>query len=390
MTDLLTRPSPEPAMRAPEAEIPDLPATPAPPQGKPVAAPPATAAAVQSETRPRDSAAPSRWRWPLMLSVPLLLAAAGGYLWLTSGTSVSTDNAYVQQDKVSISSEIGGRIVDVAVRENQTVRAGDLLFRLDPEPWRIAIHQADAQIAQAEANVTMMSTTADTMSVDIATAQRAVTFARAAAERERALMARGFNTRARLDTAESALSEAEGRLSEARAAATRARAQLATGSIAPGVNPGILAGRTRREEAQYNLARTEVRAPIGGLVSQADRLQRGQTMVAGLPALTIVASQNTWIEANFKETDLDQMRIGQRATIHLDAYPDLELTGHVASIGAGTGSEFSVLPAQNATGNWVKVTQRVPVRIAIDGRPARPLLAGLSAEVTVHFDDVRR
>ena len=334
--------------------------------------------------------APSRWRWPLMLSVPLLLAAAGGYLWLTSGTSVSTDNAYVQQDKVSISSEIGGRIVDVAVRENQTVQAGDLLFRLDPEPWRIAIHQADAQIAQAEANVTMMSTTANTMSVDIATAQRAVTFARAAAERERALMARGFNTRARLDTAESALSEAEGRLSEARAAATRARAQLATGRSAPGVNPGILAGRTRREEAQYNLARTEVRAPVGGLVSQADRLQRGQTMVAGLPALTIVASQNTWIEANFKETDLDQMRIGQRATIHLDAYPDLELTGRVASIGAGTGSEFSVLPAQNATGNWVKVTQRVPVRIAIDGRSARPLLAGLSAEVTVHFDDARR
>ena len=349
-------------------------------------APPAGATAATPPSAPPAPVA-SRWRWPLMLSLPLVLIAFGAWWWLTSGTSVSTDNAYVQQDKVSISSEIGGRIVEVGVAENQHVAAGDLLFRIDPEPYLIAIHQADAQIAQAEANVSMMSTTADTMQVDIATADRAVTYARAAAERERALMARGFNTRARLDAAESALSEAQGRLSEARAAAVRARAQLATGRIAPGVNPGILAGRARREEAQYNLARTEVRAPIGGMISQADRLQVGQTMVAGLPALTIVASQNTWIEANFKETDLDEMRVGQRATIHLDAYPELELTGRVTSIGAGTGSEFSVLPAQNATGNWVKVTQRVPVRIAIDGTSPRPLLAGLSAEVTVHFDD---
>lgn len=380
MTDLLTRDPP--GDRSPVSD-----------ERAPIdaeAAPSQPVASAEAETQAGKPEPTSRWRWPLMLGVPLLLAAVGSYFWLTGGTSVSTDNAYVQQDKVSIASEIGGRIVSVAVHENQRVQAGDLLFRIDPEPYRIAIHQADAQIAQAEANVTMMSTTADTMSVDIATAERAVAFARAAAERERALMQRGFNTRARVDTAESALSEAQGRLSEARAAATRARAQLATGRIAPGVNPGILAGRTRREEAQYNLARTEVRAPVGGVITQADRLQIGQTMVAGLPALTIVASQNTWIEANFKETDLDRMRVGQRATLEFDAYPDLELTGHVASIGAGTGSEFSVLPAQNATGNWVKVTQRVPVRIVLDGVSPRPLLAGLSAEVTVHFDDRRR
>lgn len=380
MTDLLTR-NPH-SDRLPVSDDPaSVIAEATPPEAMPRAAP-----GVPTE----KSDTPSRWRWPLMLSVPVLLALIGGYFWLTGGTSVSTDNAYVQQDKVSIASEIGGRIISVSVRENQRVEAGDLLFRIDPEPYRIAIHQADAQIAQAEANLTMMSTTADTMSVDIATAERAVVFARAAAQREHALMQRGFNTRARVDTADSALSEAQGRLSEAHAAATRARAQLATGRTAPGVNPGILAGRTRREEAQYNLARTEVRAPVGGLVTQAERLQVGQTMVAGLPALTIVASQNTWIEANFKETDLDRMRVGQRATLEFDAYPDLELTGQVASIGAGTGSEFSVLPAQNATGNWVKVTQRVPVRIVIHGRSPRPLLAGLSAEVTVHFDDARR
>ena len=380
MTDLLTRALPND--RSPVSDD---------------AAPTIAAAAPMQATTPTEAGvtdakpdAPSRWRWPLMLSVPLLLAAAGGYMWMTGGDSVSTDNAYVQQDKVSIASEIGGRIVSVAVQENQRVQAGDLLFRIDPEPYRIAIHQADAQIAQAEVDVTIATTNADSMSSHIATAERAVAFARAAAGREHALMQRGFNTRARVDTADSALSEAQGRLSEARAAATRARAQLATGRIAPGVNPGILAGRTRREEAHYNLARTEVRAPVGGLVTQADRLQVGQTMVAGLPALTIVASQNTWIEANFKETDLDHMRVGQRATLAFDAYPELELTGHVASIGAGTGSEFSVLPAQNATGNWVKVTQRVPVRIVIDTPSPRPLLAGLSADVTVHFDTERR
>jgi membrane fusion protein, multidrug efflux system len=340
---------------------------------------------------PAPERAPRRWgRLALMFSVPMLLAGVGIWLWLTSGQSVSTDNAYVKQDMISISPEIAGRITFVGVAENQRIEAGTLLFRIDEQPFRIALAEAEAEIAGAEARVTTLETTAASMSADIATAERALSFARTNLDRERALMERGFNTRVRLDAADNAVSEAEGRLAEARAAAVRARAQLATGRTAPGTNPGILSARTRREQALYDLSRTEVRAPIGGVVTQADRLQRGQAMVSGIPALTIVAANGGWIEANFKETDLDRMRVGQRATIRLDAYPDLELTGHVASIGAGTGSEFSVLPAQNATGNWVKVTQRVPVRIAIDTRPARPLIAGLSAEVTVHFDQQRR
>jgi membrane fusion protein (multidrug efflux system) len=132
-----------------------------------------------------------------------------------------------------------------------------------------------------------------------------------------------------------------------------------------------------------------VRAPVSGRISQSDRLQVGQMMITGLPALSIVADRQSWIEANFKETQLDKMRPGQAADIALDAYPGLKLKGHVESIGVGTGSEFSVLPAQNANGNWVKVTQRIPVRIAIDGRPARQLIAGMSAEVTVHVRDRR-
>ena len=329
-------------------------------------------------------------RYGLMLSVPLLLALAGGYLWLTSGRSVSTDNAYVAQNKVSVSSEIGGVIVEVAVRENQQVKAGDLLFRIDPEPYRIAIAEANADIASAQANVTTLRLTADTMGADIETARRALTFAQTNLAREQALMARGFNTRARIDAAENAVNEARGRLADAQAAQARAMAQLATGSIAPGVNPGILSAEVRRDQAMLQLRRTEVRAPTSGVISQAERLHVGQMIVAGLPAVSIVANGQSWVEANFKETDLDRMRVGQRATIEFDAYPNLSLTGHVESIGAGTGSEFSVLPAQNATGNWVKVTQRVPVRIAIDQRSSRPLIAGLSTHVTVHFDNQNR
>ncbi len=362
----------------------------APPRREPELTPPPAPAA--ADAAPAEADAPQRkWlRRTLMAIVPLIIIGVVGYLWLTSGRSASTDNAYVQQDKISVSAEVGGRIIEVAVRENQHVNAGDLLFRIDPEPYRIAVDQANAAIADAQANVVTLTTTADTTASDIATAERAVAFARAAAAREHALMDRGFNTRARLDAADSAVSEALGRLADARANATRARAQLATGAIAPGRNPGVMAAEARREQAMYQLSRTDVRAPVSGVVSQTDRLQVGQSMVSALPAVTIVADNHSWIEANFKETDLNHMRVGQRATIHFDAYPDMDLTGHVASIGAGTGSEFSVLPAQNATGNWVKVTQRVPVRIAIDGTPSRQLIAGLSADVTVHFDDAQR
>jgi membrane fusion protein, multidrug efflux system len=142
-----------------------------------------------------------------------------------------------------------------------------------------------------------------------------------------------------------------------------------------------------REQALLNLSRTEVRAPADGRVSQTDRLQVGAAVVTGVPVVTVVRSNTTYVEANYKETDLANMYVGQPAEIELDAYPDVEIHGHVASIGAGTGSQFSVLPAQNASGNWVKVTQRVPVRIAIDGTPSRPMIAGLSADVTIDTRD---
>ncbi|MFM5915492.1 MAG: HlyD family secretion protein [Chakrabartia godavariana] len=319
----------------------------------------------------------------LMLSLPLALAAGGAVYYLANDHYVSTDNAYVQQDKVSVSAEVNGRIVDVAVHENQPVKAGDLLFRIDPAPYELAAAQADATIASAQVRLTTLQTDYQTSGVDISSAREDVAFFTKEYERQSKLMETGFTTKARLQQAEHALSEARSRLANAEADAMKARAQLATGAAAPGVNPQVLAAQVQKRKALLDLSRTEVRAPESGIVSQADRLQVGQMMVTGLPAVTIVANKGTWIEANFKETDLNNMRIGQPAELTFDAYPKLKLKGHVASIGAGTGSEFSVLPAQNANGNWVKVTQRVPVRIAIDEKSPRPLLAGLSTHVRI-------
>ena len=341
----------------------------------------------QMDVKSDVPAKPGRFaRLALLGSVPLLLVGGATAYYLANDHYVSTDNAYVQQDKVSISAEVGGRIIDVAVHENDVVNAGDLLFRIDPAPYRIAIEQADAAIAAAQVRVSSLQTEYQTTGVDIESAREDVAFYEKEYQRQSALMQAGFTTRARLQAAEHALSDARSRVASAQANATKARAALATGSAAPGVNPAIKAGQAQREQALLNLARTEVRAPVSGVVSQADRLQLGQMMVQGLPGVTIVASNRSWIEANFKETDLANMRVGQPAEITFDAYPELKVRGKVSSIGAGTGSEFSVLPAQNANGNWVKVTQRVPVRIAITDKPKRAMIAGLSAHVRIDTD----
>ncbi len=323
----------------------------------------------------------------LMTSLPIALAAVGaGYYLLTAGT-VSTDNAYVRQDVVSVSADVVGKIVSVAVRENQHVNKGDLLFRIDPEPYRVALAQADAQIAAAQVNVGELHSKFSSTGVDIAKARKDIAFAQTEYDRQRKLADQGFTTRARLDAARYALDVAQASLNTAQAEATEARSALATGGQVPGVNPQLAAARAQRAKALLDLRRTEVRAPVSGMVSQSERLQIGQMLVTGLPAVSIVANDASWVEANFKETQLDRLKPGQKARISLDAYSGITLRGHVASIGGGTGSEFSILPAQNANGNWVKVTQRVPVRIRIDEPSPRPLIAGLSSDVTVYVDD---
>ncbi|MBC2777798.1 HlyD family secretion protein [Parasphingopyxis marina] len=335
---------------------------------------------VEAPSAPEESGR-SRRRWSILLAVPVLLALILGYMWLFSGRYVSTDNAYVQRDMVSVTSQVSGEIVAVHVTENQQVRRGDLLFEIDDQPYRVALADAEAQVAQARVQFASLRAESAGTSGDIAGAQANLAYAERNFERYRDLHERGFLSRARYDDAVHDVQEARERLANARASATTAGAALAPGGL--GNQPVLQAAIAARDAALLNLERTQVRASADGYVTQTDRLQVGNSVVTGVPVVTIVRSETTWIEANYKETDLENMYVGQPAEIDIDAYPGTVVRGHVASIGVGTGSEFSVLPAQNASGNWVKVTQRVPVRIAVDGTPERPLIAGLSATVTV-------
>jgi membrane fusion protein (multidrug efflux system) len=322
----------------------------------------------------------------LMFGVPALLLAIVGYFYFTGGGSVSTDNAYVQQDKSSVSTDVGGRIVEVGVKENQAVKAGDLLFRIDPEPYKIAVAQAQAAIAAAQVQLNTDQVSSQGKGADIQAARDVIASAQENYDRQAALMKQGFTTRASFQAAQHALEQGRAQLQNAEASAAEARAKIATGSAVPGENPQIAAARVQLSKALLDLQRTTVVAPVDGIVSQTKSLQVGQQMITGLAAVTIVSNKPAWIDANFKETDLNKMRVGQCAIVSFDAYPGMKLKGHVESLGAGTGSEFSVLPAQNANGNWVKVTQRVPVRIAIDDKSQRALIAGLSADVKVVFN----
>ena len=329
-------------------------------------------------------------RLALMLSLPLLLIIGGVVYWQSLQGKVSTDNAYVHLDKVSVSAQVGGDIVDVRVKEDDLVKAGDLLFRIDPEPFQLQLAQADAAIAAAQASQASLAGASALSGAEISAAEESIAFARTNLVRQEALWKKGFTTKAAYDAAQHQVAQAQDQLEIARSKTREAAAKLATGSQVPGVYPQLAAARVQRANAELNLRRTEVRAPISGRISQADRLQIGQELITGLPVVTIVANERGYVEANFKETDLADMKVGQSAEVKFDAWPGVKLKAHVASIGAGTGSEFSVLPAQNATGNWVKVTQRVPVRIALDEAPPRSLIAGLSSKVTVYTDGRKR
>ena len=325
---------------------------------------------------------PKNRRALVMFSIPLLIAVVGLYFWLMSGGSVSTDNAAVKQDIVSVSAQVNGPVIDVAVKNGAEVKRGQLLFRIDPAPYRVALEQAEAQLAAARLQTSQLRTQAAGTGADIVGAQANLAIKRNTLGREAALLKRGFTTRADYEDALNEVRTAETELADA-----RARSANASAALAPGEQPAIAQAQAAVDKARLDLSRTEVRAPMDGTIANADKLQVGQMAVQGLGMLSLVHSKGAWVEANFKEKDVGRMIPGQAAEIEIDAYPGSSFKGHVESVGAGTGSEFAIIPAQNANGNWVKVTQRVPVRIAFDGKPARPMIAGLSSTVTVKFND---
>jgi len=351
--------------------------------------PKAEAPAPQSTPQPQadaPEAAPKKKsgsrRLILMVAVPLVLVIGGGYFWLTGGRYEDTDNAYVQQAKVSLSADIAGRITSVNVGENQVVKAGAVLFTIDPQPYQIALDQANAALASARVNVEQLKVAYGTAQVQLNADTQTLAIRQAAFDRQNALVQQGVNSNSTLDDTKLALQAAQ-------TAVDQAKQQVATATAALGGDPNIdidkhpavLAALAQVENAQRNLSKTTVVAPAGGIVANVSSLNAGQFVAAGTTIATLVETDGTWVEANYKETQLSDLKVGQPAEIKVDAYSGA-IKGTVESIGAATGSEFSLIPAQNATGNWVKVVQRIPVRIKLaDASDA--LKTGMSATVTV-------
>ena len=321
----------------------------------------------------------------LMLIVPALLIVGGVYYYVASGGSVSTDDAQIKQDIVSVSPQVNGQVVAVFVRNGAHAKRGDLLFRIDPQPFQVALEQAEAALANARLQTQVLRTTAAGTGGDITGAEANLKVKQDALARQQALLKQGFTTRTDFDTAYNDVRSAEAQLADA-----RARAANANAAVAPGEQPQIAQAQAAVDKAKLDLSRTDIRAPMDGVIENADKLQVGQMAVEGVGMISLVHSTTAWVEANFKEKDLARMAPGQRAVIEIDAYGGQKFDGHVQSIGAGTGSQFSLLPAQNANGNWVKVSQRVPVRIAFDGTPSRPMIAGLSVTAKVYIDQNKK
>lgn len=353
--------------------------------------------AVPQLTVVSEAPAPKRqrgsMRFVLMLALPVILAVGGGYLWLTGGRYASTDNAYLEQNRVTITADQSGRIVEVAVKENDRVAKGDLLFKIDPEPYAIALHQAEAAVAMARLEVEQLRSTYQQALSMQQSSEDTLAYQQKIFSRQQDLLKRGVSSNADFDTAQNNLRNAEQAVAQDKEKVLSALSALGGDpSIPTDQHPKVMQALAAEQSAALALKQTAVYAPADGVVSQTDRLRVGQYVtnpaMAPTALMSLVETSTTYVEANFKETDLTHMRVGQSATVSLDAYPDRKFEAHVESIDAGTGSAFSLLPAQNATGNWVKVVQRVPVRLKLAGEvDTAALQAGLSAsvEVDTHF-----
>ncbi|MBS9721110.1 HlyD family secretion protein [Tianweitania sp. BSSL-BM11] len=346
------------------------------------AAPPA-AASEPTPVQPKKKS--SKKRYAIMALVPLLLVGGGLYFWVTGGRFQETENANLRQARVTIASEIAGRITQVNLHENEAVKAGDVLFAVDPEPYRIALAQADAALAGARLNVEQLRASLGQAEAQQRSAQGEVAYLQQELERQTALSDKGVTTQSSLDTARRNLDKArDAELSAAQAVIGAKAALGGNPDIKTDEHPSVLSALAARDRAAYQLEQTTVTAPADGIVSQASSFKEGQFVSPGSALFTLVETHDAWVEANFKETQLTHMRRGQKAEIELDTFPGQPIEATVDSIGAGTGAEFSLLPAQNATGNWVKVTQRIPVRLKIDSADADLLLrTGMSATVNV-------
>lgn len=346
---------------------------------------PATVAAPSPQLEPLPAKKRGNGRFLVMAALPLALVVGGGYFWITGGRYQETENANLRQAKVNMASDTAGRIVNVSVTDNATVKAGQVLFEIDPEPYRIALAQADAAIAAARLTVEQLRAAYSQAVAQERVAAGEVEYLKSQFDRSAELAGKGISAKSSLDEARRDLERAEEQHRAALEGIASARAGLGGDpTIDTETHPSVRAALAARDKAAYALSQTTVRAPADGVVSQAASFKVGQYVGAGTALFSLVETGDTWIEANFKETQLTHMKPGQEVEVVLDTYPDRTFRGTVEAIGAGTGAEFSLLPAQNATGNWVKVTQRIPVRVKLEGEGTDVALrTGMSATVSV-------
>jgi membrane fusion protein (multidrug efflux system) len=333
-----------------------------------------------------------RLRLPLLIAGPLVVLLIAGYFYLVGGRYESTDDARIRAAQVNISSNVAGRVTQLAVHDNQLVHSGDLLFKLDDAPLAIAVAQAQAQLGNALLQVEGLKAAYRQRQADLTAARDTLNYRRSEFERQQRLLSKGISSQAQFDAAVHARESAEQQYGAVQQQLAAALSSLGgSADIAPAKHPAVMTAQAQLDQARLDLSYTTVTAPQDGIVTKVEALQVGSYINAAQPVFALVSTSNVWVEANFKEVQLAHMHPGQHAEVTIDALSGRTFKATLTSLSPGTGSEFSALPAENATGNWVKVVQRIPVRLQLqDAQLDSQLQSGLSAVVTVDTEFHRR
>jgi membrane fusion protein (multidrug efflux system) len=321
----------------------------------------------------------------LLVALPAFAAVIGVGLYLSGGRYVSTDNAYVGAQKVLITPDVSGKITHIAVHEGERVKPGDELFTLDREPFSLALQQAKAKLDTARSNFDKLKTNLRSLETLTELAKKNVELKQRDVDRKSKLVTTQAGSQADLDTAQAAVVTAQLQAEYAAQQRDTTLNQLLGHADLPLEQfPEYAQAKAALDNAQRDYDHSIIRAPISGTATQVDNIQLGRFVSAGAPVLSVIDDKAPWVDANPKETDITYLRVGQKATLEVDSFPDRTFTGTVIAVSPGTGAQFSILPPQNATGNWVKVVQRVPVRIAFDkNEDTRLLRAGMSVNVEI-------
>jgi membrane fusion protein, multidrug efflux system len=330
-------------------------------------------------------------RWGLMAGGVLAVVIGGGFYWLSSGRWVETDDAYVQADSMTMSTDVSGIVASIPVHEGQTVTKGEILFSLDPQKFQIALDNAGANLAQVRLNVEAMKADYQAAVRDTRVRQQQVNADQATYDRYAVLVKQRAVTQQETDDARYKLAADQQAVS---ASESQARAQLAKLAGNPDIavedTPAFKQARAQLAEAEREVDHAVVRAPYDGIVTQVSKLQLGMYLGASTAAFGLVSTDHVWVAAQPKETQLTYARNGDQVEVSFDIYPGRNWNGTVESIAPATDQNFSLLPAQNSSGNWVKVVQRIPVRVRVDMKPGDPpLRAGMSADIDIDTGHVR-